>query len=54
MRKLSIIISAIVTIILALIMLPPFVFYLLGCYQLGSWIGSYVYKLLDDSEQEQL
>ena len=42
MRKLSIFVAGFVTILLAFLILPPFVIYLIGCYQIGSWVGDFI------------
>jgi hypothetical protein len=42
MKNLGLFIAGIVTAILALLYLPPFIIYLIGCFQIGSWIGSYI------------
>jgi len=51
MRKASIIFAGFVTILLALTFLPPFVIYLFGCYQIGSWIGSFFGNKIDETEE---
>lgn len=48
MNKLSIYVAAIVTIILSFFILPNFVIYLIGCYQIGSWIGTWLSNQLDN------
>jgi hypothetical protein len=48
MRKLSIITAAIVTLILVLMFLPKPIIYLIGLYQIGSWIGEFVATKLDN------
>jgi len=52
MRKASIIFAGIVTILLALTFLPPFVIYLFGCYQIGSWVGDFFRQKIDEEEEE--
>lgn len=47
MKNLALIISGVCTVILAFMFLPPVAFYILGCYQLGSWIGGFIGNRFD-------
>jgi len=48
MKNFPIVMTGIVTIILCLTFLPPFVIYLIGCYQIGSWVGDFIYKKINE------
>jgi hypothetical protein len=50
MRNLGIILSALVTIILVLYYVNPFIIYLVGCYQVGTWIGDIMVKLIENDK----
>ena len=50
MRKFSIIFAGVVTILLALTFLPTFVIYLFGCYQMGTWVGDFLSKKIDEED----
>ncbi len=52
MNKLGILLSGIVTCILSIIFLPEFVIYLIGCYQIGSWVGQFVEKLIVKEDEK--
>lgn len=47
MKNLSILSAGFVTAIIAIMFLPPFVIYLFGCYQIGSWIGEFLHDKMD-------
>jgi hypothetical protein len=47
MRNLGIVLSALVTIILVLYYVNPFIIYLIGCYQIGTWVGDIMVKLME-------
>ncbi len=51
MRNTSIIFAGIVTILLALTFLHPFIIYLIGCYQMGSWIGDFIRHKIDEEKE---
>lgn len=44
MKNLGLLLSAIVTIILVYLYIPPVVIYIIGCYQIGYWIGDFLYN----------
>ncbi len=46
MNKIGIFFAGIVTCILSILFLPEFVIYLIGCYQIGSWAGKLIEKLI--------
>jgi hypothetical protein len=48
MNKVGLIVAGIVTCILCIAFLPSFVIYLIGCFQIGSWVGEYIHNRLDD------
>jgi len=48
MDKLGLILAATLTCICCVIFLLPVVLYIIGCFQLGSWIAEFVYNRLDD------
>jgi hypothetical protein len=50
MRKLSIFVAAFVTILLVFTVLPTFIIYLIGCYQIGSWVGDFIRKKIDEED----
>lgn len=35
--------AAIITMLLIVLFIPPVVIYIIGCYQIGYWIGGFVY-----------
>jgi hypothetical protein len=37
-----------VTIVLCLIFLPPIVIYLIGCFQIGSWVGDFIHRKINE------
>jgi len=49
MNKLGIFFAGIVTCILSIIFLPEFVIYLIGCYQIGSWVGYFINNKLNEN-----
>jgi len=50
MKNLGITLSALVTIILVLYYVNPFIIYLIGCYQVGVWIGDTMIKLIEKDD----
>ena len=48
MERAGIIVAGIVTCFLLVTFLPPFVTYLIGCYQIGSWIGNLIHNKLNN------
>jgi hypothetical protein len=48
MDKLGLILAATLTCICCVIFLPPVVLYIIGCFQLGSWIAEFVYNRLEE------
>ncbi len=47
MRNAGILLSGLVTIILCLMFIPKDIVYIIGCYQVGSWIGGFLSDKLD-------
>lgn len=50
MRKWGIIAAGIVTMLVAIFFLPAFVIYLIGCYQIGSFIGGWMSDKLEEED----
>jgi hypothetical protein len=48
MRKASIIAAGLVTIVLCLTFLHPFIIYLFGCFQIGSWVGDFINRQINN------
>ncbi len=48
MNSLPLFVFGIVLCIFLISILPQFVIYLIGCYQIGSWIGEFINKKLND------
>lgn len=49
MNKLGIILAGVITCMLFIFVLPPIITYIIGCYQIGSWVGSFIYNKLNDN-----
>jgi hypothetical protein len=52
MNKLGIFFAGIVTCLLAINFIPNFFMYLIGCWQIGSWIGNIMEKLIKKEDDE--
>ncbi len=48
MKNLPIIVAGFVTILLCITFIPPFVMYLIGCFQVGTWIGGFFADRMED------
>ena len=52
MNKIGIFFAGIVTCLLSIIFLPEFVIYIIGCWQIGSWVGKIMEKLIKKEHDE--
>lgn len=52
MNKIGIFFAGIVTCLLSIIFLPKFVIYIIGCYQIGSWVGKLMEKLINKEDEK--
>jgi hypothetical protein len=52
MNKIGIFFAGIVTCLLLIIFLPEFVIYIIGCWQIGSWVGKIMEKLIKKEHDE--
>ena len=52
MNKLGIFFAGIVTCVLAISYTPEFLMYLIGCFQVGSWVGKIIDKLIKKEDDE--
>jgi hypothetical protein len=49
MNKYGIILAGVVTALAIIIYVPRDIIYIIGCYQVGSWIGGFVHDKLNEN-----